>query len=237
MIELFNLSRVENHRRKIMKKIEFIGLNGSGKSTAVKILEEHLQSKSVFFENGNNARNISIIEKGLNFLNFSLRNFMLFCFILEEIILKRKDKIFLLKKFIRFLYTHEYIRNKDFILLDEGFVFLGCYFHVNLHYKNGFNKKKLEKYINKIPRPDYLIYVQTNFQTAIERMMKRAITRSVAKFNDEQIKNYYLNSFMYFETAAEELEKRGVKVIRICNDSDYCSLKENLNDVFMEIEF
>ncbi len=219
-----------------MKKIEFIGLSGSGKSTAVKIMEEHLQSQSIFFENGSNARNLSTIEKNLNFLNFILRNFMLFCFILEEIILKRKDKIFLLKKFIRFLYTHEHINNKEFVLLDEGFVFLGCYFHVNLHSQNGFSKKKLEKYINKIPRPDYLIYVKTNAQTAMERMKKRAIIRSVAKHNDEQIKNYYLNSFMYFEAAADELEKIGVKVIRVSNDHDYSNLKEQLDEVFMEIE-
>jgi thymidylate kinase len=218
-----------------MKKIEFAGLSGSGKTTVMKMLEEHLQSQHVLFEKGDAAIKISNKKKINNILIFSIKNFKLTCFVLKEI-LKRNDKIFLLKRFFRIFYSQEYIRDKDFILFDEGFIYLGYYFQINFNNQNCLSEKKLEKYINKIPRPDYLIYVKTNVQTAMKRMMERGIIHSLVNHNDEQIKNYYFNSFMYFEAAAEELEKRGVKVIRICNDNDHSNLKEQLNKIFMDIE-
>ena len=49
-----------------MKKIEFAGLSGSGKTTVMKMLEEHLQSQHVLFEKGDAA--IKISNKSYNFV-------------------------------------------------------------------------------------------------------------------------------------------------------------------------
>ncbi len=218
-----------------MKKIEFIGLSGSGKSTAIKILEKYLHSQCIFFKKGEDAIKISIIKKIIHLLSFCIKNFELTYFILKEI-LKRKDKIFILKRFLKIFYSYEHFRDKGFTLFDEGFVFLGYYFHVNFHDKNGLSEKKLQRYISKIPKPDYLIYIKTNLETAMKRMLERGVIHSLTNHNDEQLKNYYFNSFVYFEQAAKELEKIGVEVIRIHNEEDCSCLEKKLYEIFKEMK-
>ncbi len=220
-----------------MKRVEFIGLSGSGKSTAIKILEEHLHSQDALFKKGDDALKISTKKKIIYLLIFSIKKLGLTYFILKEI-LKHTDKMFILKRFLRIFYSHEYLlQDEKLTLFDEGFVFLGYYFHANFFNENSFSEEKLQNYIEKIPKPDYLVYIQTHFQTAIKRMMSRSITHSVLNHNHEQVQTYYHNSFTYFEAVARALEKRGVKVITIYNNGKYSCLEGQLHKTFQEINF
>ncbi len=219
-----------------MKKVEFIGLSGSGKSTAMKILEEYLQSHDTNVTKVNDILNIPTHKKILPLISFTLKNFSLTCFTIKEVF-KRRDKIFILKRFFQIFYCHQYLLpDKNFTLFDESFICLGFYLHDNFPKQIIFNEKKLEKYINKIPKPDYLMYVKTSPQTAINRMRDRGIIHSLDGHSDEQINNFYLHSLAYFEKSSKELKKRGVKVITVSNDGNYSNLEHDLHRIFKEIK-
>ncbi len=219
-----------------MKNIEFIGVSGSGKSTAIKLFENHLKSKGVPYKEGKEAVKLSCIKKLSNLFSFILKNLNLTRFVFENILICRK-KLFLIKRFLQMFYSYEYFKNCELTLFDEGFLLRGVYFHIDSRNSVGLKKDILKKYLKKIPKPNYIIYIETDLPTANRRMMKRGKVYTVKDFNKKEIKNFYTNASIYFESVALEMEKEGVEVIRVRNDNDYLQLERDINKILKNIDF
>lgn len=95
-------------------------------------------------------------------------------------------------------------------ILKQGEGFISRIMHLN---SPSFNEIALQKYLNHIPLPDYLIFLDVNAENILKRIKARERLSTLhAGMNDEAIFDYTQKTIDHFQTAMETVSKKGVSV-------------------------
>jgi len=118
---------------------------------------------------------------------------------------------------------HSTIASDNYIIYDEGFLnrLITLY-----GYEDGvINKELIGEYIESIPRPDLVFYVDTEIENCIKRMKKRGYPKRLKGKSERDIEMILRNCRECAEYAIDNLKETGVTVHRIDNN---CNRKVSL---------
>ncbi len=200
--------------------IEIIGQSGSGKTTLMNSIISELRQKNKkaypAVEHVYKIKHLHVIE------SCKLRNILLTFLLLPDFI--RALSVNMIRMFVLFslitifenptLDTINRIRNfiirvasycllkdeKELFLMDEGIVNTA---HNVLVYPHVYpSAEKIRRFLDLVPKPDYVIYVSVDYNTSIKRTLARP-DPPLKKASVTRLKYFVRNGYLLFKQFAE----------------------------------
>lgn len=126
----------------------------------------------------------------------------------------RFNTIYMLMWSIAHLDRVQAAENDDrYCILKQGEGFVSRIMHLN---SPSFNEKALDRFMQIIPLPDVIVYLDVPLPEIMHRIKTRNRLSSIHKgMNEETIEGYTENTMKYLNKASEIAEQKGVRVQRI----------------------
>lgn len=118
-------------------------------------------------------------------------------------------------------------QNDDrYCILKECEGFISRIMHLN---SPSFDEKALQKYLDNIPFPDYLIFLDVTTEEVVERIKNRDRLATLHKgMTDEQIYEYTSETINFFHLSIKKAKEKGTKVFKIDASK---SLEQTTNEI------
>ncbi|MEZ4825147.1 MAG: hypothetical protein R3C61_02465 [Bacteroidia bacterium] len=115
----------------------------------------------------------------------------------------------------------------SYLLLDEGFCQKVLNLFVSVNDDTRF--KKVQKYLHMIPRPDIVLYINTDESTAFERMKSRGPIKRLLNASDEELKLFLSRAKEGMDFSLEDLGT-SAKLIVLDNMRELSKGRESISE-------
>lgn len=112
----------------------------------------------------------------------------------------------------------QYQKSNEVLIFDEGFVHRVVQFNASDIEEPNFDKVK--KYIDLIPSPNIIFFINTSPEKCETRVLKRGVWRFFDNKSASQISKFITNSAILVDMTVDYLRDLGWNVIEINNDQD-----------------
>jgi len=111
-----------------------------------------------------------------------------------------------------------YLPNKNILILEEGFFHKIINFYVFQFDK--LNYRDIELYIEKIPAPNHLFYIEADKNLCLKRLNNRKLPKILQNASEKMIVEYLDRSERVIQYALDLINARGTAVTNIQNSSE-----------------
>jgi len=207
--------------------IEIIGLPGSGKTSIVEILKKKYKNKIDFYQSGD-KKNIKCYFTSFNFLIKLIFKFPILFFN------SHKSFNWLIHKLLYRVCSYNIEEsNRNYLLYDSGVLMPMVSFYIQRNeYKINLDYGKL---FNLLPRPDLIIFVDTEIDIVLKRYQRRGGYRTGnkgskrVKINSlDEIENKFRDGEIFVTRLIDYYNNLGIKIIKISNNSSKLELEKCL---------
>lgn len=124
--------------------------------------------------------------------------------------------------FFRTIGDYEFLRSRtrpnEALLLDEGFVHRVVQFYGSAVEEP--NPKRIARYVDLLPKPDYVIFVNAPAETCERRIYKRGIWERLQSKSKQEVTTFVANCGTCVKFAVEQICRNGWTVIAVDNSAD-----------------
>ena len=146
----------------------------------------------------------------------------------------KTDKVFVLKWMLRLIvdFQQSKLAGNKFIIFDEGFMHKTISLFVNPNQENFIDNDlfylEINKYLELVPVPSKLIFVDISINSAFERLKKRGFTQRTKKINESKILEYLSFCDKVIRYVVNFIKLKGCQVIVINNNQGLENLKQEM---------
>jgi len=113
------------------------------------------------------------------------------------------------------------LKSNEILVLDEGFAHRVVQFNASDH--EDINQENLSIYLDLIPKPDFLIFVDLPLKECERRVYERGLWPRFAHKSRQQVSNFISNSHLVASKTVEMLKSRDWDIIEIDNSAESIS--------------